>query len=73
MNAPPCPGCGKPLNRVLDIPYGYWEWNGASYKLRSTSSRADVAPWACSACLAELRDFHPQDGVGDPGHLAGSA
>ena len=61
MDPSPCPSCGQPLTRVVDIPYGYWEWTGTAYKLRSTSSRVDVSPWACAACLAELRDFHPED------------
>ena len=43
MDAPTCPGCDKPLTRVLDIPYGFWEWSGEAYKLRSTSDRVDVA------------------------------
>ncbi len=61
MDAPTCPGCGHPLERVLDLPYGYWEWDGGAYRLRSTSPRVDAAPWACAGCLAELRDFHPQN------------
>jgi hypothetical protein len=63
MNPPTCPGCGEPLTRVLDLPYGFWEWDGHGYHLRSTSDRVDVAPWACASCLAELRNFHPQDAV----------
>lgn len=61
MDAPSCPGCGQPLTRVLDLPYGFWEWDGGSYRLRHTSDRVDNAPWACAACLAELREFHPQN------------
>jgi hypothetical protein len=63
MDAPTCPGCGEPLARVLDLPYGYWQWDGERYKLSSTSTRVDVAPWACAGCLTELRDFHPQNDV----------
>jgi len=63
MDAPRCPSCDEPLSRVLDLPYGYWEWTGSAYELRHTSSRVDVAPWACAACLGELRSFHPQDVV----------
>lgn len=63
MNAPNCPACGEPLTRVLDLPYGFWEWDGSTYKLKSTSTRVDVAPWACAGCLAELREFNPQDVV----------
>ena len=63
MDAPTCPSCDKPLTKVLDLPYGYWEWTGAKYELRSTSERVDVAPWACAGCLSELRPFHPQDVV----------
>ncbi len=63
MDAPTCPGCGAPLDRVLDLPYGYWSWDGQRYKLCSVSDRVDTAPWACAACLAELRNFHPQNEV----------
>lgn len=61
MSAPTCPGCGQPLIRVLDLPYGYWEWDDTAYRWRSTSDRVDVSPWACADCLTELRAFHPQD------------
>ena len=63
MDAPTCPGCGEPLTKVLDLPYGFWEFDGERYQLRSTSDRVDVAPWACAGCLIELRDFHPQNEV----------
>jgi hypothetical protein len=63
MDAPICPSCGQPLAKVLDLPYGYWEWTGSAYELRTNSERVDVAPWACAGCLAELREFHPQDVV----------
>jgi hypothetical protein len=63
MNVPTCPGCGESLDRVLDLPYGFWEWSGSGYELRSTSERVDQAPWACARCLAELRDFHPQNEI----------
>lgn len=63
MEAPNCPTCGESLETVLDLPYGYWAWTGARYELRTTSSRVDVAPWACPSCLNELREFNPQDVV----------
>ena len=59
--APECPNCGKPLDQVLDLPYGYWAWTGEGYRLTSPSSRVDVSPWTCGSCLTELRQFHPQD------------
>lgn len=58
---PPCPHCGRPLSRVLDLPYGWWEWDGASYAQRQASARVDVAPWVHADCMGELRPFHPQD------------
>ncbi len=63
MDAPKCPSCGEALTNVLDLPYGYWKWDGTEYKLTSTSERVDVTPWACAACLTELQGFHPQDAV----------
>ncbi len=68
--APDCPNCGKPLDQVLDLPYGYWKWTGDGYELRSPSTRVDVSPWTCAACLSELRPFHPQD-FGTGGVTAG--
>jgi hypothetical protein len=62
-SAPNCPNCGKPLTRVLDLPYGWWEWDGASYRLTTASARVDVAPWVHADCMGELREFHPQDVV----------
>ena len=61
MSAPNCPQCGKPLTRVLDLPYGWWEWNGREYELTTASTRVDVAPWVHADCMGELREFHPQD------------
>lgn len=61
MDAPTCPSCGAPLDRVLDLPYGYWQWDGGEYRLTSTTTRVDVSPWTCARCLGELRQFHPQD------------
>lgn len=61
MDAPRCPTCNEPLELVLDLPYGYWEWTGTKYELRHQSTRVDMAPWACASCLGELRKFHPQD------------
>jgi hypothetical protein len=61
MDTPTCPNCGKPVTRVLDAPYGYWEWTDHRYELRTASRRVDVAPWVHWDCMGELRDFHPQD------------
>jgi len=69
---PTCPGCGQPLDKVLDLPYGYWAWTGQAYELRSTSTRVDVSPWACASCLGELRTFHPQDSHAPAGSAGGA-
>jgi len=61
MDAPLCPHCGTPITRVLDAPYGYWEWSDGEYKPRTAATRVDVAPWLHWDCMGELRDFHPQD------------
>ena len=63
MDAPTCPSCGEPITRALDLPYGWWEWNGSAYELKTASDRVDVAPWVHADCMGELRDFHPQDEV----------
>jgi hypothetical protein len=63
MTPPNCPHCSKPLTRVLDLPYGWWEWEGSKYALSTASKRVDVAPWVHADCMGELRDFHPQDVV----------
>lgn len=36
VTPPTCPHCGESLEEVLDLPYGYWEWDGFEYKLRPT-------------------------------------
>jgi hypothetical protein len=61
MSAPICPNCGQPLTRVLDLPYGWWEWDGGQYRLTTAATRVDVAPWVHADCMKELRSFHPQD------------
>jgi len=61
MQAPMCPHCGKAVTRVLDLPYGWWEWREDAYVLCTASSRVDVAPWVHADCMGELRPFHPQD------------
>lgn len=66
MSVPNCPHCGAPVTRVLDLPYGWWEWDGSRYTLRTASERVDVAPWVHADCMGELRDFHPQDVVAAP-------
>ena len=63
MNPPTCPTCGQPITRALDLPYGWWEWNGEKYVLTTAATRVDVAPWVHDACMGELRNFHPQDKV----------
>ena len=61
MDAPLCPRCGKPVMRALDLPYGWWEWDGSRYVHNVASDRVDVAPWVHADCMGELREFHPQD------------
>ena len=61
MQAPNCPNCGKPITRVVDVPYGWWEWNGTEYKSTTAATRVDVAPWVHTDCMTELRHFHPQN------------
>ena len=63
MNAPSCPNCGEPIDKVVDVPYGWWEWNGTKYVLKTAASRVDVAPWVHIGCMGELRSFHPQNPV----------
>lgn len=66
MDAPLCPNCGTAITRALDLPYGWWEWTGERYELRTAASRVDVAPWVHDACMGELRQFHPQNPVPAP-------
>lgn len=63
MQPPVCPNCNEPIERALDLPYGWWEWTGDRYEPRTASDRVDVAPWVHDRCLGELRAFHPQDTV----------
>ncbi len=65
MDAPICPHCTQPIDRVVDVPYGWWEWNAAKgqYVLTTAATRVDVAPWVHTACMGELRKFHPQNPV----------
>ncbi|MCE9623420.1 MAG: hypothetical protein K8R99_13855 [Actinomycetia bacterium] len=63
MNAPNCPNCGQPITRVVDVPYGWWEWTGDKYENRNAATRVDVAPWVHLDCMGELRKFHPQNPV----------
>jgi len=65
MDAPRCPHCHEPVLRALDLPYGWWEWNGTGYQLTTASARVDVAPWVHWECMQELREFHPHD-FGEP-------
>ena len=67
MSVPSCPNCGKPVTRVLDAPYGWWEWRNDAYVMRTAANgTVDVAPWVHYDCMGELRDFHPQDFGGAP-------
>ncbi len=61
MNPPTCPACGEPLERVVDLPYGYWEWDGTAYQARATTTTVAVPEFACAKCLTGLEGFHPQD------------
>ena len=62
MRPPLCPHCDQPLTRVLDAPYGFWEWDGGKFQHRTAATdRVDVSPWLHWDCMGELRDFHPQD------------
>ena len=65
MEAPQCPKCGRPVTRVVDVPYGWWEWTGEAYETRTAATRVDVAPWVHLDCMSELRHFHPQNVVTD--------
>ena len=61
MSAPICPKCDQPITRALDVPYGWWEWNGSGYVHATAATRVDVAPWVHADCMGELRSFHPHD------------
>ena len=65
MTTPVCPHCGNPVTRVLDAPYGWWEWDVHRYgyvqRTAAKPGHVDVAPWVHYDCMGELRDLHPQD------------
>ena len=65
MATPICPQCGKPVTRVLDAPYGWWEWDIHRYgyvrRTAAPAGRVDVASWVHYDCMGELREMHPQD------------
>jgi hypothetical protein len=63
MPIPTCPNCGKEVDRILDLAYGYWEWEPARERFvhRTCSNRVDVSPWVHDRCMGELRDLHPQN------------
>jgi len=65
MSAPICPNCGQPMTKVVDVPYGWWQWNDekGKYVLTTAATRVDVAPWVHTDCMTELRNFHPQNQV----------
>ncbi len=61
-----------PITRALDVPYGWWEWNGERVRDRAPPPRGSTcAPWVHADCMGELRHFHPQDAVADPSSAAG--
>ncbi len=74
MDAPICPNCGQALTRVVDVPYGWWEWDKdtGTYHHTTAASRVDVAPWVHTGCMGELRAFHPQNPAA-AGQVAGAA
>lgn len=63
MPVPQCPNCDQPVNRILDLAYGYWQWSdeAGGYVHQTCSDRVDVAPWVHDQCMGELRDLHPQN------------
>lgn len=61
MNPPICSTCKQPIDRALDLPYGWWEWNGMRYVLHTASQGVDVAPWVHADCMNQLCDLHPAD------------
>ena len=65
MSAPICPNCGNEITRVVDVPYGWWEWNAEKGKYVHTTATGgvDVAPWVHTDCMTMLRNFHPQNPV----------
>ena len=60
---PTCPKCNGPITRALDMPYGWWEWNGEGYVHCTAATRVDMAPWVHADCMGELRNFHPHDNL----------
>ena len=66
MNPPICSTCKQPIDRALDLPYGWREWNGMRYVLHTASQGVDVAPWVHADCMNQLRDFHPADDTSLP-------
>ena len=64
VTPPVCPHCAESLEAVLDLPYGYWEWDGFEYKHRATATGVDVPEFACANCLGGVVGFHP---AGIPG------
>ena len=75
MSAPNCPNCGKPITRVVDVPYGWWDWDDAAsaFKMKTAANRVDVAPWVHVDCMGELRHFHPQNTNQSTSAVAGVA
>ncbi len=61
MTAPICPSCGTPLERVLDLSYGYWEWDRDRYVQRFSGPDVRVPPFACGRCHQGIDGLHPSD------------
>lgn len=61
MTVPNCPSCGAPLEKVLDLSYGYWEWDGQRYLQRFSGPGVRVPPFACGQCLRGVEGLHPAD------------
>jgi hypothetical protein len=63
MPVPICPSCGEAVERILDLAYGYWQWDAEQdrFVFRTCSDRVDVSPWVHDRCMTELRDLHPQN------------
>lgn len=61
-NPPSCDGCERPLTRVLEQPYGFWQWYGGGYDWQFVTIPGSnrVAMFVCGWCMTPT-PFHPQD------------